>query len=254
MALIRCDTFDGIGANTRAGLACIRRRTGIAVIAHRAVWFSGIGTSACGRITRSDRVALTQGRTNDGIGPIAHSILTLIRLCTAVAIVAQGSIGSDRIGTNSRARIANAGIVALTQGRAGDWVCSRANASLACIRLRTRIGIITGIAGEQFARTIGGRAGSNGTSIAWSGIAGRIATHAIGTKSTATFGVELARLAACQVYGFITVDRIRRRKPIRRPTDDQSISIGERRDCRQIAPNSDISPDCPSRIDRIVAR
>jgi hypothetical protein len=87
-------------------------------------------------------MALIGCRADDWIGTGANAYLTRIRLCAAVVVVANSTVGFDWVRTNARIDIARACGVALIGCRADDRIGTRANTGLTRIRLRARISVI----------------------------------------------------------------------------------------------------------------
>ncbi len=188
VALVERGAYDRIGPGTRAGLAGIRLRTGIAVITGRTIGFARIGAHSGDGIANARIVALVERGAYDRIGSGARTRLARIRLRTGIAVIACRSVGFVRIGAHTRHGIAGAGIVALIERRAHDGIGSDARPRLTCIRLGTRVAIIAGIAGKCHAGPVRGCSRRNRARVARSRVAGRIATNAIGTKAARAIG------------------------------------------------------------------
>ncbi len=142
MALIQCRTDDRIAAGTRSGLARIRLRARVAVIAGFAIGRIGIGTHTRGRIAHAGFVALVGRRADDRIGARARTRLTRIGLRASIVIAASRTIGDIRVGTRTCGGVARSGDVALIERRADDRIGAIARAIGARIRLRTSIAVI----------------------------------------------------------------------------------------------------------------
>ena len=143
VALVKCRAYNRICTRTCTRLTRIRLRAGIAVTACRAVGDIRIGTSARHGITGSSNVALVERRADHWIGTAAGAIGARIRLCTSIAVIANGAFRCLRIRANARRWIAYTHNVALIRRRAHDGIGARTRTGLASIRLRTRIAVIT---------------------------------------------------------------------------------------------------------------
>jgi len=104
-----------VGGPRRTGtrLTGIQRRTWIAVVACGAVRFCRIRTVAGRGVACTHIVTLVQSRADDRIGAGTNTGLAGIGLGAEIAVVARGTVGLWRVGTNTCVRVAGTGVVTL---------------------------------------------------------------------------------------------------------------------------------------------
>src|SRR5207247_1589625 len=94
VALIDGRADDGIRARARAGLAGVRLRAGVAVVAGRAVRPGGrVGALPSRGVAGPGVVALIDSRADDGIRACARPRLARVGLRAGVAVIARGAVG-----------------------------------------------------------------------------------------------------------------------------------------------------------------
>src|SRR5262249_38094481 len=120
VALIEGRADDGVRPDARAGLAGVALRAGIAITAGAPVRLVRVGAEAARRIADAGVVALIERGADDGVRPDARAGLAGVGLGTGIAIGARAAVGDVRIGADAARRIADAGDVALIDGRAHD--------------------------------------------------------------------------------------------------------------------------------------
>jgi len=144
VALIEGDAGDGIATRAGSRDAGVKLSAEIAVVAWRAVGGSGIRAGAGGGIAYARVMTLVGGGADDGDGADAGAIAANICPCAEVAIIAWCAIGRGGIRAQPGGGITDAGVVALVDCRAGDGVATGAGSSLAGIRQRACIAVVTG--------------------------------------------------------------------------------------------------------------
>src|SRR5207253_7923036 len=113
---------------TRAALAGVALRAGIAVVARGAVGLGGVRAQPRGRVARARGVTLIRRRTGDGGAARARAALARVGLRARVTVVAPGVVGLARVRAQPRARVARARVVALVRRRTGDGIAGRTRA------------------------------------------------------------------------------------------------------------------------------
>src|SRR5262249_4550623 len=116
MALIERGADDRVRARADAGLAGVALRTGVPVVAGRAVGVGGVGAGAGGRVAGAGVVALVEGGADDRIGRRAGAGLAGVALRAGVAVVAGHAVGLARVRARTGGGVAGAGVVTLVEG------------------------------------------------------------------------------------------------------------------------------------------
>ena len=144
MALVTCRTGYGVRALARAGLACVRLRTRIAIITCGAVRLGWIGACTGRCVASAGGMALIADSARNRIRSFANTCLARIGLRTSIAVITGGPVGSGGVGTTAICCIARTCRMALITGDAHDWVRASAHSGLARIRLGAGIAVVTG--------------------------------------------------------------------------------------------------------------
>src|SRR5207253_213533 len=127
---------------TRAALAGVALRAGIAVVARGAVGLGGVRAQPRGRVARARGVTLIRRRTGDGGAARARAALARVGLRARVTVVAPGVVGLARVRAQPRGRVARARLVALIRRRTGDGIAGRARPALAGVALRAEVAVV----------------------------------------------------------------------------------------------------------------
>ena len=101
-------------------------------------------------------MTLVLGHAGHGVSDRTHATLTVIRLCTGVAVITGGGIGGSRVRALAGLRITGARHMTLIHGGAGYRVTPRTRPILAAITLCAGVAVITGSAvlHEAIGRTV----------------------------------------------------------------------------------------------------
>src|SRR5205823_4768749 len=127
---------------TRAALAGVALRTGVAVVAPGAVELARVRAQPRGRVAGARGVTLIRRRTGDGVRARARAALAGVALRAEVAVVAPGAVGLAGVRARARRRVARARVVALIPRRTGHPVYARARAALAGVALRAEVAVV----------------------------------------------------------------------------------------------------------------
>ena len=136
MTLIRRGAGDRIRSGAGARLAAVHLGACVAIIACTPIGLGGIRALPRARIARAGFMTLIRSGAGHRIRSGAGAGLARVRLRTGVTIIATRSIGLRWVRALTRARTARARFMTLVRCGTGYWVCSRACAGLARVRLR----------------------------------------------------------------------------------------------------------------------
>src|SRR5439155_419040 len=142
VALVLGGADDRVDGRTRAALAGVALRAGVAVVARGAVGLGRVRAQPRARVARARVVALVLRRTGDGIAGRARAALAGVAQRAGVAVVAPGAVGLARVRAQPRARVARARVVALVLRRTGDGSAGRARAALAGVAQRAGVAVV----------------------------------------------------------------------------------------------------------------
>src|SRR5437773_7363670 len=142
VALVLGGADDRVDGRTRAALAGVALRAGVAVVARGAVELARVRAQPRGRVAGARGVALIRRRTGDGVAARARAGLAGVGLRAGVAVVAPGVVGLGGVRARARRRVARARVVALIRRRTGDGVRARARAALAGVALRAEVAVV----------------------------------------------------------------------------------------------------------------
>src|SRR5437773_1754017 len=142
VALVLGGADDRVDGRTRAALAGVALRAGVAVVARGAVELARVRAQPRGRVAGARIVALIRRRTGDGVAARARAGLAGVGLRAGVAVVARGAVGLGGVRAQPRGRVARARVVTLIRRRTGDGVAARARAGLAGVGLRAGVAVV----------------------------------------------------------------------------------------------------------------
>src|SRR5437762_2540130 len=142
VALVLGGAGDGIRAGADAGLARVRARARVVVVARRAIGLRGIRARAGRRVARADVVALVLGGAGDGIRAGAGAGLARVGPRARAVVVARRAVRLGWVRAHAGRRVAGADVVALVLGSAGDGVRAGARAGLAGIGARAGVAVV----------------------------------------------------------------------------------------------------------------
>lgn len=139
MTLIAGDTDHRGAACANTGLACIRRRTRVAVVAGAAICFGWVRADPGVGIADASVMTLVACGTNNRVIASTDALLASIGLCTGVTVVTSGTVSLCRIGTKPIGGIAYPYYMTLVERGADDRRAGYTSATLASIILSTSV-------------------------------------------------------------------------------------------------------------------